>query len=578
MKLLAAVLCLFLLVGCAEKQEEPTTPTEESGQSLHVSGHPLETQTSGIMEVFPIEETDPQGLRSLGTDVVLWGESGISLYTGSGLRKAAQASGRPVLGAAEGRLFVYDEAARQILALDATLSPQSAWDLPEGTLGLPGVSPDGKTFYFLQQDGLYLLDTELGTQRGLRDNMAVRSGSVRCLENGQALLVHLTDPNGAENTLLVSAQDGQSIEEALCPKDAAVTPEGIALGASPGAFSRILLLGAEPQRLVTRSGETCLGFLPELSAALGLTLDELFESSAETHLRRIQQRMENEPRMSMETFRQAESQLRQDALETEYRPRCLTLLAELYNHMAEGFRARAEEAAREAIHSNLLRAVSHDLRTPLTAINGWAETLQSGELTDPRDVQKGMDIIVSEAHRLTNMVEELLDFSKMTDGRFTLQVEDTDLQAELEDAVYTYRELFRQDGISLEYTSDKALYDEPITGDPERLKQVFCNVLDNAAKHGGSGKRIVVHLTQEDGTYIITIRDFGPGIPEAELPYVKQKFYKGSSRARGSGIGLAVCDEIVHLHGGQFDIGNAEGGGTVVTIRLPLKRETEKEL
>ena len=268
MKLLAAVLCLFLLVGCAEKQEEPTTPTEESGQSLHVSGHPLETQTSGIMEVFPIEETDPQGLRSLGTDVVLWGESGISLYTGSGLRQAAQASGRPVLGTAGDRLFVYDEAARQILALDATLSPQSAWDLPEGTLGLPGVSPDGKIFYFLQQDGLYLLDTELGTQRGLRDNMAVRSGSVRCLENGQALLVNLTDPNGAENTLLVSAQDGQSIEEALCPKDAAVTPEGIALQASPGAFSRILLLGAEPQRLVTRSGETCLGFLPELSAAV----------------------------------------------------------------------------------------------------------------------------------------------------------------------------------------------------------------------------------------------------------------------------------------------------------------------
>ena len=179
MKLLAAVLCLFLLVGCAEKQEEPTTPTEESGQSLHVSGHPLETQTSGIMEVFPIEETDPQGLRSLGTDVVLWGESGISLYTGSGLRQAARVSARPVLGAAEGRLFVYDEAARQVLALDSGLSPQSAWDLPEGTLGLPGVSPDGKIFYFLQQDGLYLLDTELGTQRGLRDNMAVQSGSVR---------------------------------------------------------------------------------------------------------------------------------------------------------------------------------------------------------------------------------------------------------------------------------------------------------------------------------------------------------------------------------------------------------------
>ena len=232
----------------------------------------------------------------------------------------------------------------------------------------------------------------------------------------------------------------------------------------------------------------------------------------------------------------------------------------------------------EKMESEFISSVSHELRTPLTAINGWGETLLEDESGDVQQLRRGVQIILKESRRLTNMVEVLLDFSKMTDGRFTLQVEDTDIQAELEDAVYTYRELFRQDGISLEYGSDKALYDEPITGDPERLKQVFCNVLDNAAKHGGSGKRIVVHLTQQEGEYIISIRDFGPGIPEAELPYVKQKFYKGSSRARGSGIGLAVCDEIVHLHGGQFDIANAAGGGAVVTIRLPLKRETEKEL
>ena len=232
----------------------------------------------------------------------------------------------------------------------------------------------------------------------------------------------------------------------------------------------------------------------------------------------------------------------------------------------------------EKMKTEFISSVSHELRTPLTAISGWGETLLADRERDQIQLHRGLRIILNESRRLSTMVEELLDFSKMTDGRFTLQVEDTDLQAELEDAVYTYRELFRQDGISLEYTSDKALYDEPITGDPERLKQVFCNVLDNAAKHGGSGKRIVVRLTQENEAYVITIRDFGPGIPAAELPYVKQKFYKGSSRARGSGIGLAVCDEIVNLHGGQFDIGNAAGGGTVVTIRLPLKRETEKEL
>ncbi len=229
----------------------------------------------------------------------------------------------------------------------------------------------------------------------------------------------------------------------------------------------------------------------------------------------------------------------------------------------------------EKMKSEFISSVSHELRTPLTAINGWGETLLADESGDVQQLHRGLGIIVKESRRLTDMVEELLQFSRMEDGRFTLQVEDVDLQAELEDAVYTYRELFQQDGIALEYTSDKAVYEELIAGDPDRLKQVFCNLLDNAAKHGGSGKRIAVHLRQADDGYEIAIRDFGPGIPEAELPYVKQKFYKGSSRARGSGIGLAVCDEIVHRHGGTLTIENAQGGGTVVTIWLPLKGQAE---
>lgn len=232
----------------------------------------------------------------------------------------------------------------------------------------------------------------------------------------------------------------------------------------------------------------------------------------------------------------------------------------------------------ERMKSEFISSVSHELRTPLTAINGWGETLLADESNDVQQIKRGVQIMVKESRRLTNMVEELLQFSRLEDGRFTLQVEDTDLQAELEDAVYSYRELFRQDGIALEYSSDRAEYGEVISGDPERLKQVFCNLLDNAAKHGGSGKRIAVHLSQQEGEYVITIRDFGPGIPEAELPYVKQKFYKGSSKARGSGIGLAVCDEIVQRHGGRLDIANAEGGGTVVTVYLPLKKQAEQEL
>ena len=220
----------------------------------------------------------------------------------------------------------------------------------------------------------------------------------------------------------------------------------------------------------------------------------------------------------------------------------------------------------EKVQTEFISSVSHELRTPLTAINGWAETIMNGELQEPEDVKKGMGIIVSEARRLTNMVEELLEFSRISDGRFTLSVEPLDLKAELEDAVYTYREFFRRDGIELNY------YDcpedmLPISGDPERLRQVFCNLLDNAAKHGGAGKRIDVSVCQEEETAVIAIRDYGPGIPGDELPFVKNRFYKGSSKARGSGI--AVCEEIIARHEGELTLDNAPEGGCRVTIRLP---------
>ena len=223
----------------------------------------------------------------------------------------------------------------------------------------------------------------------------------------------------------------------------------------------------------------------------------------------------------------------------------------------------------EKLQSEFISSVSHELRTPLTAINGWGETLLADDGSDPEALRRGLNIIVKESGRLTNMVEELLDFSKMADGRFALHLEQMDLQAEFEDAVYTYREVFKQQGITLDYHSD-GVYDEPITADPERLKQVFCNVLDNAAKHGGAGKRIETRLVRRASHYIITIRDYGPGIPADDLPHVKEKFYKGSSKARGSGIGLAVCDEIIRLHNGTLAIGNAKGGGCIVTIRLPI--------
>ena len=225
----------------------------------------------------------------------------------------------------------------------------------------------------------------------------------------------------------------------------------------------------------------------------------------------------------------------------------------------------------EKMKREFISSVSHELRTPLTAINGWSETLLTGEISDAESVHKGLSIIASEGKRLSKMVEELLEFSRIEDGRFTLNIEQVDIQAEFEDAIFTYRQFYRKKNIRLEY-SDKAGELPPIPGDPERLRQVFSNVLDNAAKHGGENQTIQAELSARDGWVFIRIRDHGAGIPEKDLPHVKEMFYKASSKVRGSGIGLSVCDEIVTRHGGTLTVENAQGGGCVVTIALPMKQ------
>ena len=150
----------------------------------------------------------------------------------------------------------------------------------------------------------------------------------------------------------------------------------------------------------------------------------------------------------------------------------------------------------------------------------------------------------------------------------TLNMEPADLRSEFEDTVFMYSGRLSQDGITLELIdNDQEIPIIPC--DPQRMRQVFLNILDNAAKHGGEGKRIETEMTFEDNEVVVRIRDFGPGIPEDEIPLVKKKFYKGSSSVRGTGIGLAVCDEIVQMHGGTLTLENAEGGGTLVTVRLP---------
>ena len=224
----------------------------------------------------------------------------------------------------------------------------------------------------------------------------------------------------------------------------------------------------------------------------------------------------------------------------------------------------------EKMQTDFISSLSHELRTPLTAITGWSETLLGSDNLD-KDTRRGMKIIHRETMRLTEMVVEQLDFTRIQDGRMTLNIELADIRSEFEDTVFMYGSRLQQDGIDLIYNENDDDIPE-ISCDPKRMRQVFLNILDNAAKHGGEGKRIEASICLEEGQVVVRIRDFGSGIPEDELPLVKKKFYKGSSKARGSGIGLAVCDEIVQMHGGTLTLDNAPDGGTLVTVTLPQSR------
>lgn len=239
-------------------------------------------------------------------------------------------------------------------------------------------------------------------------------------------------------------------------------------------------------------------------------------------------------------------------------------------NLVDSLNRMSEEIARsEKLQTEFISSVSHELRTPLTAITGWAETLAYDDSISG-DSRRGIEIILKEANRLTKMVSELLEFTRIQGGRFNLDIEKIDVASELEDAIFTYGELLKRDHIDLEYTpTDDEI--PMMDADGERLKQVFLNLIDNAAKHGREGGRIAVGMQMRDEDVVITVRDFGRGIPENELPHVKEKFYKGSSRERGSGIGLAVCDEIIMRHGGTMTIENATDGGVLASISLPLK-------
>lgn len=237
--------------------------------------------------------------------------------------------------------------------------------------------------------------------------------------------------------------------------------------------------------------------------------------------------------------------------------------------------------ATEQMKNDFISRVSHELRTPLTAIKGWAETMQlsgKGKL-DRRTFDKGMGVIIKESTRLTGLVEELLDFSRIQTGRMVLLNEKLDILAELDETVYMLKDRAVNENKHLLYDEPEAIY-PPVYGDRNRLKQVFINIIDNALKYTPEDGVVAIEVkyNAEDETpnIQITVTDTGCGISAEDLPKVKEKFYKANQTVRGSGIGLAVADEIMQLHNGSLDIESGVGVGTTVTITVPVMIDNDK--
>jgi|LSQX01.2.fsa_nt_gb signal transduction histidine kinase len=223
----------------------------------------------------------------------------------------------------------------------------------------------------------------------------------------------------------------------------------------------------------------------------------------------------------------------------------------------------------DQMKTDFMSTVSHELRTPLTAIRGWSETVSACP-EDEETVRYAIDIILKETQNLNMIVEDLLDFSRIDGGRMKLKLERLDGVAELTDAVSTYVHKAENKNLKLIYEENDIV--APIFADALRIRQVFANIIDNAIKYTDEGT-ITVSGDVIDDEFVVSVIDTGCGIAADALPRIKEKFYKANMNKKGSGIGLAVSDEIVKMHDGRLTVESEIDVGTTVKVYIPLSKQ-----
>lgn len=237
-------------------------------------------------------------------------------------------------------------------------------------------------------------------------------------------------------------------------------------------------------------------------------------------------------------------------------------LVRTFDHMAK------EIDKTRKLKEEFISSVSHELRTPLTSIKGWSETL-GYEGISREELDLGLGIIQDETERLITLVEELLDFSRLASDRIRLQIDTVNVVKLAKDVVNQLGVKASEKNITLltEFnTKEREIAD--IQGDKNRLKQVLINLVQNALKFTEEGGYVVVRLSQGDEYTTFSVVDNGIGIKQENLDKVLEKFFQEDYHKSGSGIGLAISNEIVKLHKGKLILESQKGEGTCITFTL----------
>lgn len=242
-------------------------------------------------------------------------------------------------------------------------------------------------------------------------------------------------------------------------------------------------------------------------------------------------------------------------------------LARSFNTMAEGLKKQ------EALRSGFVANVSHELRSPLTSIHGFAQGMLDGTIPQS-DHGKYLEVIVGETRRLNKLIRELLDLSQIDSGTFPLNLQAFDLNGLISRVLITFEEKIVSKALEIEvdFRQDKAI----VLADPDRIEQVIINLLDNAVKYTGGGGRIKIWTHGAASRILTGISDDGPGIPVEDQPYVWERFYKvdkSHTGKKGTGLGLSIVKKIIEQHGERITLQSKPGFGTVFVFSLkkPVK-------